>query len=221
MTNCFQRLIEFLPNLLSSLVIFILGFLLGWIIKSIIQKTLEILNTDRFCKRMGITQGLERGGIKTTPTRLLSQISYWFVVITFFIISLYTLRIPAIEDLLEQFFLYLPNVFVSALLIIIGYILSNFAGRATLIASVNSGIKFSGLLSKTVKTIVFLLAFTMALEQLGIGRDTVIVAFTVIFGGIVFSLSLAFGLGGKDAAKEYIEKKLKGEAEKEDDLKHL
>jgi hypothetical protein len=221
MMDCFQRFIEFLPNLLSSLVIFILGFLLGWIIKSIIQKTLEILNTDRFCKRMGITQGLERGGIKTTPTRVLSQISYWFVVIVFLIISLYTLKIPAIEDLLEQFFLYLPNVFVSALLIIVGYILSNFAGRATLIASVNSGIKFSGLLSKTVKTIIFLLAFTMALEQLGIGRDTVIVTFTVIFGGIVFALSLAFGLGGRDVAKEYIEKKLKGEAKKEDDLKHL
>ncbi len=221
MMDCFQRFIEFLPNLLSSLVIFILGFLLGWIIKSILQKTLEILNTDRFCKRMGITQGLERGGIKTTPTRVLSQISYWFVVIVFLIISLYTLKIPAIEDLLEQFFLYLPNVFVSALLIIVGYILSNFAGRATLIASVNSGIKFSGLLSKTVKTIIFLLAFTMALEQLGIGRDTVIVTFTVIFGGIVFALSLAFGLGGKAVAKEYIEKKLKGEAKKEDDLKHL
>jgi len=221
MKDCFQRLIEFLPNLLSSLVIFILGFLSGWIIKSVIEKILGILNTDRFCRRMGITPVLEKGGIKTTPTKLLSQISYWFVVIVFFIMSLYTLKIPAIEDLLEKFFLYLPNVFVSALLIIVGYILSNFAGRATLIASVNSGIKFSGLLSKTVKTIVFLLAFTMALEQLGIGRDTVIVAFTIIFGGIVFALSLAFGLGGRDVAKEYLEKKFKGEIEKEDDLKHL
>ncbi len=221
MKDCFQKLIEFLPNLLSSMVIFVLGFLSGWVIKSVIQKLLEVFNTDRFCQRMGITPVLEKGGIRTTPTRLLSQISYWFVVIVFFIMALYTLKIPAIEDLLEKFFLYLPNVFVSVLLIVVGYILSNFAGRATLIAAVNSGMKFSGLLSKTVKTIVFLLSFTMALEQLGIGRDTVIVAFTIVFGGIVLALSIAFGLGGKDVAKEYLEKKFRGEIEKEDDLKHL
>ena len=134
-------------------------------------KVLGILNTDRFCNRIGITQALEKGGIKKTPARLLSQISYWLVVIIFTIMALYTLKVPAVENLLEKFFLYLPNVFIAVLLIICGYVLSNFLGRATLIASVNAGIKLAGLLSKGVKLSIFLLAFTMALEQLGIGRD--------------------------------------------------
>ncbi len=217
----FQRLVEFLPNLLSSIIIFILGFVSGWLVKNAVLKILDILNTDRFCQRMGITQALEKGGIKESPTRLISQIFYWLVVIAFLIMSLYTLKIPTVENLLERFFLYLPNVFISALLVIIGYILSNFTGRAVLIASVNAGIQFSGLLSKSVKTIVFLLAFTMALEQLGIGRDTVIIAFTVIFGGIVFALSLAFGLGGRNLARDYLERKFRGENDKGDDIQHL
>ena len=217
----FHRLIEFMPNLLSSLIIFIVGLVLGWILKNVIIKISNILQIDHFCSRIGITEALGKVGIEETPSKLLSRIFYWLVVFIFIIIALYALKIPSIENLLEKFFLYLPNIFVAVLLIIIGYILGNFLGRATLIASVNAGIRFSRALSKSVKTIIFLFAFAMALEQLGIGRNTVVVAFTILFGGIVLALSLAFGLGGKDIAKEYIENKLTRQKEEKDDIEHL
>jgi len=218
----FQKFLKFMPNLLSSVIIFILGFVAAWILKIVISKVLGVLNFDRFCEKFGMTEELARAGIKDTPTNLLSRILYWLVVIVFTIIALSTLKVPAIENLIEAFFLYLPNLFIAALIIIVGYMLSNFLGRATLIASVNAGIEFSSLLSRGVKTIIFLFAVAMALEQLGIGRETVVVAFTILFGGFVFALALAFGLAGKDIAKEYLEKKFKAkETEKRDELKHL
>lgn len=106
------------------------------------------------------------------------------------------------------------------MILLFGYILSNFFGRAALIASVNAGIKVSGLIGKFVKFTVFMLAVTMALEQLGIRKETVIIAFAIVFGGIVFALAIAFGLGGKDMAKDYMEKRLFKEEEK-DDIEHL
>lgn len=130
------------------------------------------------------------------------------------------LQMPTIERLFERFLLYLPHVFVAAMILLFGYILSNFFGRAALIASVNAGIKVSGLIGKFVKFTVFMLDATMALEQLGIGRETVIIAFAIVFGGIVFALAIAFGLGGKDMAKDYMEKRLFKEEEK-DDIEHL
>ncbi len=56
-------------------------------------------------------------------------------------------------------------------------------------------------------------------HQRCIGRGTIIIAFAIIFGGVVLALAIAFGLGGRDIAKEYLEKKLKGE--KRDDIEHL
>jgi hypothetical protein len=73
---------------------------------------------------------------------------------------------------------------------------------------------------RLVKLTILLLAVTMALEQLGIGRGTIIISFAIIFGGIVLALAIAFGLGGRDIAKEYIEKKIKGD-EKKDEISHL
>ena len=141
-------------------------------------------------------------------------------VISFFILSLRSLNVPVIERILERFILYLPNVFVATVILFFGYMLSNFLGRTALITAVNAGLKLSGLIGRFVKLTIFLLAVTMALEQLGIGRETIIISFAIIFGGIVLALATAFGLGGRDIAKEYLEKKIKGD-EKKDEISHL
>jgi hypothetical protein len=63
-----------------------------------------------------------------------------------------------------------------------------------------------------------MLAATMALEHIGIGEKTVEIAFAALFSGVVFAFSLAFGLGGKDIAREFLERKIKEDKEhKEDD----
>jgi hypothetical protein len=63
----------------------------------------------------------------------------------------------------------------------------------------------------------------MSLEQLGIGKETIIAAFTLIFGGVILALAISFGLGGKEFAREYIAKKFMGsdEEEREDEIGHL
>ncbi len=216
-----KQLIAFLPDLLSSIIIFVIGFIGGWILKKILVKILNIFNTDRFCEKVGITQGFEKIGIRATPTVIIGRIVYWLVVIIFIIIALHALKVPAILELLKKLFIYLPNIAVAFLLIFVGYLLGNVLGRAALIASVNAGIKSSSLLANTIKTIIVLIAFAMALEQLGIGRETVIVAFTIIFGGIVFALALAFGLGGRDMAKDYLEKRLRGKSKEDDEFTHI
>jgi hypothetical protein len=216
-----QRLVAFLPNLLSSLIIFVLGLVLGWFLKKIIVKIAKLFKTDHFCAKFGVIEACEKIGIKGLPSQLMGRIFYWLVVIIFTIIALYTLKVPAIENVLEQFVLYLPNIFIAVLLVIVGYLLGNFLGRTILIAAVNAGMRFAGLLARGVKFLIFVFAFAMALEQLGIGRNIVVVAFAILFSGIVFALALAFGLGGKDIARDYLEKRFKEDEEEKDDIQHL
>ncbi len=194
--------------------------MLGWILKNLAIRFLRIINIDKLCERYSVTQTLQKGGIKDAPSKFTGRFIYWIVLLIFVVMSINALNIPAIENLLSRFLLYLPSIFVAAAIIIFGYLLSNFLGRAALIASVNAGIKISGLIGRLVKLTVFLLSITMALEQLGIGRGTIIATFIIVFGGIVLALAIAFGLGGKDIAKEYLEKKIKGEEEK-DEIQHL
>lgn len=218
--KCYEKLLYFLPNLFASILLLIIGIFLAAIIRIIFQKFFKTIKLDKFLERSGIVEALSRSGIKESLSVLISKIIGWIIILTFLIVSMQNLRIPTVEQLLEKFFLYIPNMFIAAFILIIGYLLSNFFRRAVLIASVNAGIRYSGLLSKFVKFTVFILSCTMALEQLGIGRETIIIAFAITFGGVILALAIACGLGGKDIAREYLEKKMK-EDNKGDGINHL
>jgi len=216
-----NKVLLFLPNLFSSILILALGFLAGWVTKQVLLKLFRILKLDELSERAGINRIISRGGIKSSPSTIIARFVSWIIIFGFAIIALDNLRLPAIERLFESFFLYLPNVFIAIIIIIFGLLLGNFLGRTTLIASVNAGLKMSGLIAKAVKFSIFVFALSIALEQLGIGKETVVITFAIVFGGVIFALALAFGLGGRDIAKEFLEKKLRGEEEKKDDISHL
>jgi hypothetical protein len=73
---------------------------------------------------------------------------------------------------------------------------------------------------------IILFVLSMAFEELSISSRTVVVAFGMTFGALMFGLALAFGLGGKDLARRYLEKKFGSDSgaetrEHEDELSAL
>ncbi len=222
--DVYDKLVAFLPNLLTGIAVFVLGLLLAWLVKVLVVRVIRLLKLDSAFARSGVTDALQKMAAKDTPAKLIGRMFFWLVAVIFFVLSLSVMKVPVIDQLLEKFLLYLPNIFVALIVLAIGTFLGNFLGRAALIASVNAGVRLSSLLSKGVKTVIMLFALAMSLEQLGIGRSTVIAAFTVVFGGVVLALALAFGLGGQEQARRLIEKRFKKEGDKDeerDELKHL
>lgn len=217
-----QKVVAFLPSLLTGIVVFAVGLVLAWLVKLLVVRIIKLLKLDAAFARSGITEALQKMAVKDTPAKLVGRMFFWLVALIFFVLALSVMRVPVIDQLLERFLLYLPNIFVALIILTIGWLLGNFLGRAALIVSVNAGVKLSSQLSRGVKGIILLFAFVMAFEQLGIGRSTVIAAFTILFGGGVLALALAFGLGGKELARTFLEKRFKktGDADR-DSLKHL
>jgi hypothetical protein len=211
----YDDFIHFLPKVLGFALIFLAGLIVGKILKVITLYLLRLVRIDGLSERVGVKDILHRGGIREPLSALLSRLAGWITVFVFFIIALSVLEVPEVGHLLRTFFLYIPNVLAAGVIVFLGYLLSNFLGRAALITCVNADMPASGIVGRLVKLGVFVLATTMALEQLGIGKDTIIVSFAIIFGGIVLALALAFGLGGRDRARDFIEKKL-GEPQQEE-----
>jgi hypothetical protein len=215
----FDKVLIFLPNLLSFVVILLIGIVIAWILKKICVRVLRAINLDKMCENAGTSSVLAKGGLADPPSVLLARVIYWIIILVFVIIALRALDLPAIAQFLDRLLLYIPQVLAAAFIVVIGYLMGVFFGRAALIASVNAGIRTAGLVGRFVKFTVFILACSMALEQLGIGKDTVLVAFGVVFGGAVLAFALAFGLGGSNAAKNFLEKRMKGEDD--DNIRHL
>ncbi len=218
----YERFLTFMPNLLTAIALLIFGIVLGSLLRLVLLKIFHAIHLDKAAERLGIFEMLLKDGIKGSLSAFVARLIGWAVIFTFAVIALQTLNIPTIENLLDRFFAYLPNVFTAAVILFFGYIFSNFFGRAALIASVNAGIRRAGMVGRLVKLVVFILSATMAMEQLGIGRDTVLVAFAIVFGGIVLALAIAFGFGGRDIARNYLQRNVDHDKEPERDIdKHI
>ncbi len=216
----FDRTMEFLPNLVSAILILLIGFAAGWLADVVLKRIFLVIKLDTLSERTGLKDILSKGGLQEPFSRLLARIIGGCIVFFFFLVSLNNLEFGIIQDLIDRLLHYLPNVFIALIILVLGYMLGNFLGRASLIAAVNAGMRISGPVGNGVRYLIYLIGLSMALEQLGIGRDTVLVSFGIIFSGIVLALAIAFGLGGKDTAREYLKKKLKKE-DLSDDIRHL
>jgi hypothetical protein len=93
---------------------------------------------------------------------------------------------------------YLPNVLVGLALLAIGNLLARFLARGALIGAVNLQIRSAQFVSLVVKWLVLVITAAMVLDHMHIGGGIVKLAFAILFGGVVLTLSLVVGLGWKD-----------------------
>lgn len=221
--DLFLKFKAFLPGLLAMLVILVLGILLAKILQALLVKFLTAIKFDSWSDRMGFTALIRKGDLWTKPANVVGTLVFWLLVIFALMISLSALKVTAIDLLVEQFFAYMPRAFSAAIILVIGYLLTGFISRAALIAAANSGFHYAKLLAEAIRSLLAVLIVAMAMEQLRIAPSIVLAAFSIIFGGIVTALAIAFGVGGIEAAKRVIEQEaLEKSANKpKDGIEHL
>jgi small-conductance mechanosensitive channel len=218
------KVITFLPNLLAMATIFIIGFLAAWILKRLLLRFFKAIQFDRISERWGVAHILPLGGARFSPANLVSRFIYWVIVLITLILGIHALEIGPTQAFIAHFFNYLPNLFAAILILIIGSMIAIFLSQAALIAAVNAQIDSAKVLSRVVRWFIMVLALTMALYHLGIAEKVVVAAFSITLGGIVLALAIAFGWGGRELAKDFLEKicRRREEGKKEQDrISHI
>jgi len=217
-----ERLEAFGPNLLAMILILAVGLLVSGVLRSLLRWLLPRIGFDGFAERIGLATVLERGGIAGRPSAVVALALAWTVLGIFVLLSIGALDLPIAMDLLSRTFTYLPQVLIAIAILVLGSLVSALLRRTVLIAAVNAGVPSARFLAGAVHTGLLILFTAMALEHLGVGRQILIVSFGILFGGVVLALALAFGLAGRDLARELLEHLLRGPRGGDgDDLRHL
>jgi hypothetical protein len=217
----YVEIVKFLPNLLAMFIIIVAGIFAAWIVKVVVLKLLKAVNFDGWSDRMGFTTVMRKGDLWSKPSVAIASFHYWLLIAVGVMAGLSALKIPSIDDLVSQFILYIPRVLSAVLIVVVGYVVTGFIGRAILIFAVNRGLHFAKLLAEAVWILLIVLFIAMALEQLQVAPVIVTAAFSIVFGGIVLALAIAFGVGGIDAAKRIIEHQVEKKEEGKRDIEHL
>ncbi len=218
-----RRVLAVLPNVLAMSFFLLGGLVLAWAVGTGLERTLRVVGLDRLSDRVGITAAMLRGGVKTDPSRIIGRVAYWMVLGLGAMAAVNVLQLQPINQVTQSFMAYIPHLITAFFIGMAGYLLSNFMSQAVLIAAVNASLPPARLLATCTRWGVLLVAGAMALEQLGIAQNVVVVGFGIIFGGIVMAATIAFGLGAKDLARTWLEDQFFGRSQSRppDDLRHL
>jgi hypothetical protein len=73
-------------------------------------------------------------------------------------------------------------------------------------------------LSLAVRSIIIVFVLSIVFEELGLAEQTMLVAFGIAFGALMLGLAIAFGIGGRDLAQRFLEKRMvRGKKEENED----
>ena len=195
-------IISFIPLFLSGLIILVIGIIVSTFVRQIVREGLKLVRFENFLKKYGVPESKEAADWST----ILSEIARWFVIIVFLIPAAQVWGLGRFVDVLNTLLLFLPNVLISVLMLLVGFVVSKLV-YDLIIASVRGLSRDS---AKSVAMVgrwaVLVFVFLIVLNQLGIASDLIQILFTGIVAMVSIAGGLAFGLGGKDAARDVIEK---------------
>ncbi|MDY6972079.1 MAG: hypothetical protein SV775_07095, partial [Thermodesulfobacteriota bacterium] len=196
--------------LIGAMFIFVAGLIIAKLIKLGILRLLRLVRFDTAAEKTGVKEFLSKGSILKTPSEIIGSLVYWFVMILVLIASLDALGLPIVSEILNDIFLYIPNVVAAIIVIILGILFGNLLSAVVRTAASNAGLSTADGLGKTALYSIVVFSSAIALIQLGIGQDIVTSAFELGFGAIALAFGLAFGIGGKDVAADYLKKWFEG-----------
>ena len=92
-----------------------------------------------------------------------------------------------------------------------------------ILAAVNANVPSPRVLSFAVRSIIIVFVLSVVFEELGLAEQTMLVAFGIVFGALMLGLAIAFGLGGRDLAQGFLERRFvhAKKEENEDELSPL
>jgi Conserved TM helix len=216
-----EWLLAVIPGLLVLMTLLAVGFLLGWLARVVVTRVSRAIGIDRLLERWGVAPSLRRSGILRLPSEVLGLVCFWAIFILFASVGVDGLALPGAPGATALLVAFLPPLFAAALILLVGWLVANFLSQGVLIAAVNARLPEARLLARGVQWSVLLFAAATALTHLGIGKEMVLVAFGITFGGVVFALALAFGLGGRNMARHILERRLRREAPPQEHITHL
>jgi len=198
--NLWSRIGDFLPNFLAAVVLLVIGVAIALGIRFLVIKLLNSIGWEKLARNTPALRILEVGDIRYPFFELIGAVVFWVVVLVFTGTAAHSLGLSSVEQLIDHFVAFLPNLFLAVVIVALGAWMGGLAGRFARAFAHAAKIQEANLIGKGVQYLVIVIALGTALEQLNVATRFLFGAFLIVLG----ALGLAFGLGGQEKARDII-----------------
>jgi hypothetical protein len=199
-----ETIVAYLPSLLGAMIVFLIGVIVALVLRTVVVKVIHLLRVDELARRLEITSQFERVGLRLHIGFLLGWIVKWFFIVMGLIAATDILGWDQVTDYLGEIVLFIPNVIIAVIILLAGILLGNFVQNVVKTAVEAAQLASADFLSGVAKWAILIFTFMAALVQLQIAPELIRVLFTGLVAMLALAGGLAFGLGGKDHAHQFL-----------------
>ncbi|HEV8385220.1 MAG TPA: hypothetical protein VGQ11_10150 [Candidatus Acidoferrales bacterium] len=214
-----------LPALLTIAIILLIGCALAIIVRRVTTTVLRWVRFDHMVEGTTFGTAVESSRLLPSPSEFVGRMAQGFVWLVTILFALSAADTQVTQSLVTRFFDYIPDMITAVLVLLLAVAVSKFLARSVLLAAVNAQWPAAKFIAGGVRVLVMSLGVLVALEQLRIGRTALLVAFAILFAGVVIAAAIAFGLAARDLAKDWLRSRMPPtqprEEEQEEVFRHL
>ncbi len=200
------QVIGFLPNLIGAIIVIVIGAIVATGLERLVERVIYYLKLDTLLRQLGVESYLDRANVRLNAGHFLGQVVYWFFILVFLLAASDILNFTALSGFIQDVLNYIPNVIIAALILLASLVVAHFL-RGLIRTSV-MGARLHA--AKTLGTIawwgVVVFGFLTALTQLGVAVQIINTLITGLVAMLAIAGGLAFGLGGKEHASDWLTK---------------
>ncbi|HEX4048604.1 MAG TPA: hypothetical protein VH309_12245 [Elusimicrobiota bacterium] len=202
--DAYRHVAGALASLAAALLLLLVGMFTARLVRALIEWALGRVRLDHYTSRAGVNELLARLGLGKSPTAVVSFSVYWFILVVFVVSAADALNMTVVSDLLERFAQFLPALVAAVLILFGGLLFGRLIAQVLTNAAAANSIRGGGAVAAGGYVVVVGYSAMAALEQLGARPQLIISAAQILLGSLGLALAIAFGLGAKDLAAEWL-----------------
>lgn len=199
----YAYIVAWMPKIIGALIVLIIGLYIADLVRKLVKVALQALKVDKVSEKVGVNRVLKSAGVSIGISGILSELVNWIIILVFLSASASILGVAAVTDFINKIINWIPSIFAGLVIMLLGVLAAEAVGKA--LDNVRNGVAYKNI----VRWAIWVVAFITAIEQIGINITFITDNVKVLVGGAALALALSFGLGGKDKAREIINRHIK------------
>jgi len=197
--------LDFIPKLLGAIIIFVIGWFIAIWVGRLVSEILKRVKFDKLFEKTKWDEALEKADIKVTISGFVGGLVKWILVIVFLLAAVEILGLTQFAFFLGDIVGWLPNLVVAAAIFVVAVIVADLAEKVIKTVVGKMSVGYVNMVGSIVRWAIWIFAAFAILEQLQVASDIVQIVVTGLVALVVLSAAIAFGLGGRESAKDIIE----------------
>lgn len=195
-SDMLERILGAFPAILAAALLLLIAFLVGRVVANMVTQLLSGAGFDKLTDRLGIS--LAQQSELQRPSTLIGHLTLVAIVLFASMEALSLLDFELMATLLHRFIVFLGQVLLGLAIFGVALYLGTLVDRTIRTSETQQ----ARLLALVARVAVLVLGGAMALQQMGLAEEIIVVGFGLLFGAVAVAVAIAFGIGGRELAAE-------------------